>query len=764
MKKKLINFLSLTLIGVMSFQLMACGNGEKSQEDGLPKKEFLYVPEYVELEENSFVEGLCSDGKGFYYKVYNYEEETGQSEEVIKYYDIETKELTDFLFSYPTSETEGTDSHFQQMKLSADGKELILLKNDFISGNSDEWESKFSIVRVSAEDGSILSETDITDALGMDAESAYIAGMCVDSDGYTYVADGNGRILVFDSELQKQFEIDLNGNMLRAMGRTREGNVAYAVMSQTGEGMELNVIDTAKKGVSKTCTQNVPYVNNMREELVPGISAGVLMSGENGLTEYDFEKEISTPVMDWVDSDIYSDQILSDFVLEDGRIVVLLTDYSSESATNEIAILTKTPVSEIADKEIITMAVLYQSPNVGKAVVDFNKKSDRYHINLVNYSADSGNGSGDDWETTLIRFNNDVASGNGADIFDLGSVNMKMLAEKGAIEDLLPYLEKDGEISAEDYFPSVLDAFSIDGKLYTIPSLVYIQTLFGKSSEVGTEPGWTMDDLMELVNSRPEGTEVLNYATKDTVLQMCLGFDMDSYIDWSTGECKFDSDDFIKILEFANRFPKEYEYSEDEENAASKLQSGKLLLVNEGLNTVQDYQMISEMFGEPVTAIGYPTAQGIGSAFMGENMFGINAKSGHKEGAWEFLKSLIGPEYYENNTTWGIPSLISAYDAMNEKYMEPQYSEDEDGNQTEQPQGTFGTSDGFSTDIYAATREDIDAVTDIINSCNRVYNLDPQLYNIISEETAPFFEGQKGVKEAAEIIQSRVQMYVSENR
>lgn len=38
-----------------------------------------------------------------------------------------------------------------------------------------------------------------------------------------------------------------------------------------------------------------------------------------------------------------------------------------------------------------------------------------------------------------------------------------------------------------------------------------------------------------------------------------------------------------------------------------------------------------------------------------------------------------------------------------------------------------------------------------------------EIYSIITEEAAPYFAGQKSAEETAKIIQSRVEIYVSEN-
>ena len=134
-----------------------------------------------------------------------------------------------------------------------------------------------------------------------------------------------------------------------------------------------------------------------------------------------------------------------------------------------------------------------------------------------------------------------------------------------------------------------------------------------------------------------------------------------------------------------------------------------------------------------------------------------------KEAAWEFLKHFLNEDFYRDNYAWGFPTLISEYNRVNEEYMTPEYYEDENGNQVEQSKGGWGWDD-FQVDLYAATQEEVDAVTELINISDRSYSYDTQLIQIITEEAAPFFEGQKTAQDVADIIQSRVKMYVNENR
>ena len=59
--------------------------------------------------------------------------------------------------------------------------------------------------------------------------------------------------------------------------------------------------------------------------------------------------------------------------------------------------------------------------------------------------------------------------------------------------------------------------------------------------------------------------------------------------------------------------------------------------------------------------------------------------------------------------------------------------------------------------------EEIEEFRNLIDSTISYDSYDEQILNIIMEEAAPFFQGQKSVDEVAGIIQSKVSIYISEN-
>lgn len=66
--------------------------------------------------------------------------------------------------------------------------------------------------------------------------------------------------------------------------------------------------------------------------------------------------------------------------------------------------------------------------------------------------------------------------------------------------------------------------------------------------------------------------------------------------------------------------------------------------------------------------------------------------------------------------------------------------------------------------MYAVTQKEADSIRQVISRIDGRYEYNDALMEIITEEVAPYFAGQKSVDEAAEVMQNRVQLYMNESR
>jgi Ser-tRNA(Ala) deacylase AlaX len=91
------------------------------------------------------------------------------------------------------------------------------------------------------------------------------------------------------------------------------------------------------------------------------------------------------------------------------------------------------------------------------------------------------------------------------------------------------------------------------------------------------------------------------------------------------------------------------------------------------------------------------------------------------------------------------------------------YLLDEDGNKIEISQGGWGWDD-VEVQIYAITQEEADSIMELINTTTKSNKADDSILEIVQEQAAAYFDGQKSAEEAAKLVQSKANIYVNEQR
>ena len=167
--------------------------------------------------------------------------------------------------------------------------------------------------------------------------------------------------------------------------------------------------------------------------------------------------------------------------------------------------------------------------------------------------------------------------------------------------------------------------------------------------------------------------------------------------------------------------------------------------------------------GEEVSFVGFPTSDSNGSVLSAGNVFfALSAKSENMEGAWQFARQFLTPEYQTSEELYNMPVLKSAFlDKAQEATQRP-YWTDENGNR-EYYDDTW-TVNGETVILEPFTQEEVDRICQFIYTVDRTAYYNEEIINIIKEEAEAFFADQKSVQEVVDIIQSRAQIYVDENR
>lgn len=411
-------------------------------------------------------------------------------------------------------------------------------------------------------------------------------------------------------------------------------------------------------------------------------------------------------------------------------------------------------------KKIVKMYINYNLyDELYSQIAEFNKKSAEYEVRLTEYSKE--------FEEPMTRLNTDITTGNTPDILILdASMPFKSYNDNGLFADLYEFIDSDPDMKREDFVESFLKANETDGKLFKISFDFYIASVVGKTSLVGEKQGRTAEEFFELAESYPDKQAMPADMTKAKALLTFAYYGCNEYVDESTGTCSFDSDDFIKMLEFCNRFPSEFESNSQEfagEFEYSLFNGTTLFYSDHMVARFNSIRLLEHgLFGEPVTFMGFPDAGGSGSVICsGGNEYAVMSASQNKEGAWEFLKYFLTEEYQNKIVLeqQSFPIRKSSlefaaeeakkgvYDVGLKEYYEPRIM-------------LFGNIAGVGLN----TDEDNRKIFDLIDSAVGHSQYTSYFYDIISQETAMYFAGQRPAKETAEIIQNRVQNYLNEQQ
>lgn len=764
MKKKLVQRLAaLSLAVLTALPLAGCGNGEPS--GNVTQKEWIYVPEFVTIEdEEASYYGMQLAGDSVYYTVWEWDEAAGRGYSNFRRFSLTDRQTETISLAWPDG---GAAVNINEFVIGSDGSIYIVAYEPVPVPDSDGiYDSVQQLYKFDAQGNMVYSEN-LSKRFEEDSDesNAYLRSLAADSQGRLYLCS-ESVIWLYDAEGKYQGEIpmDTASGWVNGMGCSKDGKVYiniynYDSADGTGSGYQLSELDFEGKKLGNSY-ENFPNTNN--NMLLPGVEKDFLVYDGSALYEYDLATQTKEEVLEWLDSDIDGSTVSACSALDDGRIVAAYQDWQNDDSG--VVLLTKTKSSEVAQKETILIGTIYGGSDLQSAAVKFNKGSDKYHISIKRYMSDEYDDYANAMSDAFTNMNNDLTSRNCPDIIDLVGVNIAQMAAKGVFEDLAPYLDKSTVLNRSDLVESALKAYTYQDVLVSIPNNMNISTLVGSGKDLEGKQGWTVEEMIAYADAHPDA-ELFDTETKAAMMQYLMIYNESSFIDWTTGECKFDTDEFKNLLNFVNRFPDEYDWREDRPSTPTRIQNGEVLLDTVGIYDFDSIQVPIEEFKGEACFIGFPTVDGqSGHAIMASQAYAVTAKSKNKDGAWAFIESILTQE--DNGRYWnGFPVVRSKLDAMIEEAMKVEYYENENGEMVAwEGGGSVGYEDGWSYTYHTTTQEEVDLVMGLIEAARPV-SLDygSEILNIISEEAEPFYKGQKSVDEVAGIIQSRIKIYVGEN-
>lgn len=675
------------------------------------------------------------------------------------------------------------------------------LPDDFDPNTDSKWNYPSTDINGSylmhiAADGSTIASLDLSDTNNEDNEdgmSGNLSSFAVDAAGNLYVSDYNN-IYVLDAEGNVQFKLDgsqYNGSLCR-LNAQQVGVMWYNYTDDVNAADENGQYFVPIDLETKDWGEKVKLPSNVWS-ILPGDDAyDFYYTYNNNIYGYAAKTDTKEKLVDWLACDVDTNNMSGYAMLSDSRVAALMQDWSTDPTTYQLIVLHRVDASEIKEKKVLTLACMYLDWNLRSMIVEYNKTNDEYRINVVDYGEYA---TDDDYNAGVTKLTTEIISGSVPDIFLTSNLPIDKYAAKGVIADLNTFMDGGNGLSRDYFVPQILNALEKDGKLYELPTSFTVTTAYALSSIASQYDTWNVAAVQDAMTQLQEGATVFSDGwTKNTALSNCLSRNLSAFVDWTTGKCEFDSEAFQQLLAFCNSFPAEtsggdgaiaYASSADIavddamwDSDATRITNGKQLMSTIGMYSFDSYIWNVYAIRDKITFTGYPTEDGSGSSFELQMPMAISSVTKYPDAAWDFVCSIIKKmnTIDENNYYYGFPISQAAFDAEMTDIMTEQYQLDENGEQVDwdgdgEPdkaiRGSYETMENGETvykDVYALTQEDIDQILGVINNTHSVYDYDQEILDIITDEVAAYFAGDKDVQTTASMIQSRVNLYVQEQR
>ena len=573
--------------------------------------------------------------------------------------------------------------------------------------------------------------------------NAYVSAM-----GYLMVVAPDGRLLSCQSQ----------DNMNDMLVRLSDGRVAVQFWSEGLKAVNTETWAVDGEVPNPENNNNINYYSAGQGDYLYfyGTSSSLYGMKNDGTTE---------KLLDWLSCDVDTDYMGNLTVLSGEKVVLFETNWSEDVPKCSLVELDRTLVTEENRREELTMAVVDLDWDLRAAIKRFNRSNTQYRIVVKDYSEYN---TDDDWTAGRQKLSTEIISGDVPDILACNNLPVRLYGAKGLLEDLTPYIQNDTALGGENgLVKAVVDALrSDDGKLYTITSRFQVQTAIASSKVVGDVTGLTMDEARQAMTKLQDGAMMMGFYTDQTdLLQRLCSNNMAHYVNWETGECSFDSQGFVQLLECVKLAPQEItddmynNWQEYGPNTA--LREGRQLLCQTTVSDWYSMMDVKSYLGDDAQFVGLPDENREGNSFNTYLPLAMSSKSKNKDGVWQFISAYLTDE---NDYSWGFSIVQSKLDSYLAEARKRQSYTDENGNQVEYPVFSYTGSDGKQVDVYCLEQEDYDALMALFNNTHRMYDYDQAIMEIIKGEADNFLKGSSSAQDVANAIQNRVTLYVNETR
>lgn len=369
-------------------------------------------------------------------------------------------------------------------------------------------------------------------------------------------------------------------------------------------------------------------------------------------------------------------------------------------------------------------------------------------------------------EDAIRTLNTDILAGKGPDVLILDGMPVDSYIEKGILADIKGLMD---EIDASDgIFSNIKNAYENNGSIYCMPVCFNIPVIAGNKEAV--ETGSAKELVAYGKSIKEEGKKVFSTSGISDILKEL--FQVES-ADWLTKEGIVDKSKLEAYLQTAKEM---YELENDSKNVEDEdsqtysftsygynfgtaSSMGRLMKQNQisfgtlaSFYELKDLLSIEQQLGGTYGIFSKQETKG----FVPYLIAGVVSGKEEEQNVQEFIKTMFSKECSMQLES-GFPVNKAAY---KELCLEELTGEEKN----QDISVTYSTSDGTMVDysIQPLTQEDIDTLTENIESMTASVITDRIIYDLVISEGSKYMEGTQTLEETSGAIMQKVNLYLSE--
>lgn len=546
------------------------------------------------------------------------------------------------------------------------------------------------------------------------------------------ISGGGKRLTVFDGDGRQKYSQNLSGNVKGILMNPQDETSCWYGFEQE----ELVLWDKPNGQVQTRVTgqinqyENFQIVYSPTGELFLADVEHVWMYGNDQLREmFSFMKE-----------GYFLNKLYGCCFGEDGELLIF-TEYEGGLYlfTDETSIL-----AETEEKQEVIIALNILSPGLQKLAARYNQESQKYHVTITVAE------EAEDSAEYRRRIQMEMVSGGGPDLVAEWVVNTRECVAQGYLEPLDEFVE--------DMSPFMETAFAsgeVNGALYGVPYECFPYFL-AVSPQLTDTSSWTLEQMYEAVRNSP--AEVLEYGADGVDIIMACGLHDEGnkvLIDWEKGESHLAEEPFLELLAFAKEYADQGGYPSKE--VSERLLDGRIVGEQIVLSEPGQLNRAKSCFDGEALCIGYPRESGNG-IYMETSKLYLNHNAGNKAGALDFLQYLLSEEgqlQYAEYASWmRLPVRRSTLQECLDRYQR---------NVPDSPNQQYDSSGIYWFDDKLDEKQVEQFWWILDNAVPAVFPADA-IWFIVDEELQPYFSGTRSAEDAAQALNSRVQLYLDEQK